>query len=70
MADLARTLIIFGIILVGLGVLLWVAPKIPWLSKLPGDFSFQWGRTTIYLPLGTCILLSLVLTLILSLWRK
>jgi hypothetical protein len=70
MTELARMLIIFGIILVGLGVLLWLAPKIPWLGRLPGDLTFQWGRTTFYLPLGTCLLISLILTVIFSLFRR
>jgi hypothetical protein len=54
----------------GGGVGLLLAPKIPWLGRLPGDFTFHRGRTTIYFPLGTCILISIVLTLIFSLWRK
>lgn len=70
MSDLGRFLIVIGLLLVGVGVVLLLAPKIPWLGKLPGDFSFQRGRFTFYFPLGTCILISVVLTLILYLFRK
>ena len=70
MSDLGRFLIIIGLLLVGVGVALLLAPKMPWLGKLPGDFSFQRGRFSFYFPLGTCILISLVLTLILYLLRK
>jgi hypothetical protein len=70
MSGLGRFLIIIGLLLVGLGVVLLLAPKIPWLGKLPGDFTFQRGGFTFYFPLGTCILISLILTLILFLFRK
>jgi uncharacterized membrane protein YczE len=70
MSDLARILIIVGIILVGLGVALWLVPKVPWLGKLPGDMIVKRDRFTFYVPLGTCILISLVLTLIFYLFRK
>ncbi len=70
MSELARFLIIAGLVLVAVGVVVWLAPKIPWLGKLPGDFTFQWGNFTFYFPLGTCILVSVILTLILYLFRK
>ena len=70
MSDLARLLIIAGAVLLGLGLLLWLAPKIPWLGKLPGDISYSRGNFTFYFPLGTCILISVILTLILYLFRK
>lgn len=63
-------MVIMGLILVGLGVLLWLGPKIPWLGKLPGDISWQRGRFTFYFPLGTCIVLSVVLTLLFTLFRR
>lgn len=70
MSELGRFLIIAGLILAALGVVLLLAPKIPWLGRLPGDFTWQRGRFTFYFPLGTCILLSVILTLLLYLFRK
>jgi len=70
MSDLGRFLIIIGLLLVAVGAVLLLAPKIPWLGKLPGDLTWQRGRFTVYFPLGTCILLSLILTLILYLFRR
>lgn len=70
MSDLSRFLIIAGLLLVVVGVALWLAPKIPWLGKLPGDFTWQRGNFTFYFPLGTCLLLSIILTLLFSLFRK
>ena len=70
MSDLARFLIIAGLVLVAVGVVLLLAPKLPWLGRLPGDFTYRRGNFTFYFPLGTCILLSVILTLILYLFRK
>ncbi len=70
MSDLARLLMIAGSILLILGLVLWLGPKIPWLGKLPGDITYQRGNFTVYFPLGTCILISVILTLILYLFRK
>ncbi len=70
MSDLGRLLMITGAILLLLGLFLWVGPKIPWLGKLPGDITYKRDGFSFYFPLGTCILLSLILTLILYLFRK
>ncbi len=70
MSDLGRSLVIIGSILLVLGLVLWLGPKIPWLGKLPGDISYQRGNFRFYFPLGTCILISVILSLILYLFRK
>jgi hypothetical protein len=70
MSDLGKMLIVFGVIIVAVGVIMLVAPKIPWLGKLPGDITYRGERFTFYFPLATCILLSVVLTLILYIFRK
>ncbi len=70
MSDLGRFLIIAGVVLVAVGVVLLLAPKIPWLGRLPGDITYRRGNFTFYFPLGTCILISVILTLILYLFRK
>ena len=70
MSDLARILMITGAILLVLGLVLWLGPKIPWLGKLPGDLTFKRDNFTVYFPLGTCILLSVILSLVLYLFRK
>jgi len=70
MSELGRFLIIIGAILVLVGVVLWLSPKIPWLGHLPGDIVIKREKFSFYLPLGTCILISIILTLILYLFRK
>ncbi len=70
MSDLGRLLIVVGVILVILGAVFLLAPKLPWLGRLPGDISFKRGNFSFYFPLGTCILISIILTLIMYLWRR
>ena len=70
MSDLGRVLIVIGVILVIVGAVFLLVPKLPWLGKLPGDISFKRGNFSFYFPLGTCILISVILTLIMYLFRK
>jgi hypothetical protein len=70
MGELAKMLIFIGMILAALGVLLLLAPKIPWLGKLPGDFVYRGERVTFYFPLATSIILSVILTLLFNLFRR
>ncbi|MDH4158214.1 MAG: DUF2905 domain-containing protein [candidate division Zixibacteria bacterium] len=44
--------------------------RIPFLGKLPGDISFRSGHTRIYFPIVTCIVISVILSIILNLFRK
>jgi hypothetical protein len=60
-----RLLILFGVVLVLAGAWLLWGPRIPWLGRLPGDFSFGGSGWRVTIPLGTSLLLSLVLSLLL-----
>ena len=62
--GLGRALIFFGVILAGLGVALLVAPKMPWSGRLPGDIMIERNRFTFYFPLASCLLASVVLSLV------
>ena len=70
MSDLGRILIVIGVLLVMVGAVFLLAPKLPWLGHLPGDISYKRGNFNFYFPLGTCILISVVLTLIMYLFRR
>lgn len=70
MSELGKMLIVFGIVMAVVGAILLAAPKIPWLGKLPGDFIYRGERFTFYFPLATCILLSIILSLVLYLFRR
>ncbi len=70
MQEIGKTLIIFGIILIGVGVLLAFFNKIPFLGKLPGDIYIQKKNFSFYFPITTSILISIVLSLIFWLWSR
>jgi len=70
MDSLARMLIIFGVVLALLGGLLLWAGKIPFLGRLPGDILIRRENWSFYFPLTTSILLSLLLTLLFSLFGR
>jgi hypothetical protein len=63
--DIARMLVVFGLLIALVGVALMLVGRVPWLGRLPGDIHIQRGGWTFYFPLATSLLLSLVLTLIL-----
>jgi hypothetical protein len=62
-----KFLVIAGAVLAGLGLL--VMSGFP-LGRLPGDLSFRKGNATFYFPLGTSILISIILTLLFALLRR
>ena len=70
MPEFGKMLLILGILFVVIGLLLMFGPKIPFLGKLPGDFIVRRDNFTLYFPLATSILLSIVLTLIFFIFRK
>ena len=70
MGELGRVLIVFGLVLALLGLALLAGPRLPFVGRLPGDFLFQRGGTTDYVPLATCLILSLVVSVLFNLiWR-
>ena len=70
MHELGKVLLIFGIFMVVVGLLLMFAPKIPFFGRLPGDIVIRRGNFTFYFPLATSILLSVLLTILFSIFRK
>ncbi len=70
MNEMAKFLIIGGLVLLGIGVLVGLAGKIPGAGKLPGDILIKKENFTLYFPLATCVLLSLVLSIILYFFRR
>ena len=64
-------LLVVGAVLTLLGLLLTLGPKLPFrLGRLPFDFHYQRDNFSFYFPLGTSILLSLLLTLVFSLLNR
>ena len=63
--EIGRILIIFGLFLAALGLLFTFAPGLR-LGRLPGDIHLQRENWSVYIPITTCILLSMVLSM--ALW--
>ncbi|MEY2498812.1 MAG: hypothetical protein QOD12_2368 [Verrucomicrobiota bacterium] len=70
MRDLGRVLVVFGGAIVVVGFLLWNGFGAGWLGRLPGDIRIERGSSTFYFPIVTCIVVSVVLTLIMSFFRR
>jgi len=71
MSELGKLFIILGILLVVAGVLLTLLGRMHLsLGRLPGDILYRGKNTTFYFPLATCILLSVVITVVLYIIGK
>ncbi|MCD6255231.1 MAG: DUF2905 domain-containing protein [Deltaproteobacteria bacterium] len=69
-SEMGKLLIIVGILFVAIGLLLTFAPNIPYLGRLPGDISIKRGNFHFYFPIVTCLLLSIIITILLNLFRR
>lgn len=67
--GIGRLLIIAGAVLILFGLVFSLLQHLQ-IGRLPGDFVWKRGQVTVYLPLATSILLSLILTLLLNLWVR
>lgn len=63
MADAGRLLLVAGVLLIVVGGALMLFGRF----HLPGDFTFRSGNVTVYIPIATSIILSVVLTVVLNL---
>jgi Protein of unknown function (DUF2905) len=70
MREIGKFLVMLGVIVVLLGLILWsgFAPK--WLGRLPGDIRIEREHSVFYFPIVTCIILSILLSLVLSIFRR
>ncbi|MGK9475546.1 DUF2905 domain-containing protein [Melioribacter sp. OK-6-Me] len=68
--TLGKILVIGGVILLSVGLLLIFFGKIPYFGKLPGDITIKGKNYVVYFPLATSIILSIIISLILYLFRK
>jgi ribose/xylose/arabinose/galactoside ABC-type transport system permease subunit len=68
--ELGKFLVVLGAVIVVLGLLLWSGVGSGWLGRLPGDIRIERGNSTFYFPIVTCIIISIVLSLIFSLFRR
>jgi hypothetical protein len=70
MQDLGKLLFAVGLLVALMGAWLWSGRGLGWLGRLPGDISYQNGDFRFYFPVTTCILVSIVLTLVALFFRR
>jgi len=70
MRDLGKFVAVIGVIITLLGLVMWsgIAPK--WLGRLPGDIRIEREHSAFYFPVVTCIILSILFSLLLSIFRR
>ncbi|HEU0274122.1 MAG TPA: DUF2905 domain-containing protein [Candidatus Udaeobacter sp.] len=70
MRELGKFVAVVGLIIMLVGLVIWggFAPK--WLGRLPGDIRIEREHSTFYFPIVTCIVLSILLSLLLSIFRR
>lgn len=70
MSDLGKLLIVIGGVTIAVGVLLMLVGRIPWIGRLPGDIVIERENFRFYFPLATCVLASVLVTVLLWLFRR
>jgi formate hydrogenlyase subunit 3/multisubunit Na+/H+ antiporter MnhD subunit len=73
MPLLGKTLVIIGLLIAILGLLIWGGGSVPVVNRmgrLPGDIYIRRDNFTFYLPITTCIVLSIVISLLIRLLRR
>jgi hypothetical protein len=64
---MGRTLVLLGVVIAGIGLVMMAG--VP-LGRLPGDIIWRRGQTTVYLPIVTCLVISVLLSLIMTIFRR
>jgi hypothetical protein len=64
--PLGRTLVIVGLFITVLGAIMLLTPRVPWLGRLPGDIVIHRDDLTIYIPITTMLIVSVVLSVVLN----
>lgn len=70
MPEIGKLLVFAGIALVVIGAALWSGLGKGWLGQMPGDINYTRGNFSFHFPIVTCIILSIVLTILMRLFRK
>ena len=70
MSELGRMLVIVGLLIVVAGALLWSGIGKGWIGRLPGDLHYTRDNFSFHFPLVTCLLVSIVLSVLLWLFRR
>ncbi|MDY6084138.1 MAG: DUF2905 domain-containing protein [Dialister sp.] len=67
---MGRLFIVFGAVLIAVGLCIQLGIQMPFLGHLPGDIHISKGNTHIYFPIVSCIVASIVISLLLNLFTR
>jgi uncharacterized protein HemY len=70
MNDLGKFLVIAGLLIAAVGALMWSGFGRGWLGRLPGDINYSRENFSFHFPVVTCLIVSVVLTLLFWLFKK
>lgn len=70
MNELGKYIFIGGVVIAVVGLLIWSGVGRGWFGQLPGDVHYRKGDFSFHFPLVTCLLISVVLTILFSIFRK
>ncbi|HUR47734.1 MAG TPA: DUF2905 domain-containing protein [Candidatus Saccharimonadales bacterium] len=70
MKEIGKLLAVTGMIITFLGLLLWAGVGKNWLGRLPGDIQYTRGNFSLHFPLMTCLIISVILTLLFWIFRR
>jgi hypothetical protein len=69
--SLGRMVLYIGIVLVLIGGFFILVAKVPWFGRLPGDIVYRREGITVFIPITTMVLVSVILTLLMNIvWRR
>ncbi|MBD3379928.1 MAG: DUF2905 family protein [Candidatus Omnitrophica bacterium] len=70
MNEIGKFLVAAGLVIAGIGLLLFLSGRVPWIGRLPGDIIVRKEGFRFYLPLTTCLLISVVISFVLWIIRR
>jgi hypothetical protein len=70
MPEFGKMLVVFGAVILLIGLALWSGFGAGWLGRLPGDIRIERGNSGFYFPIVTCIVISIIVSVLLSLFRR
>jgi hypothetical protein len=70
MHDIGKFLIVIGLVIAVVGLIFWSGFNPKWLGHLPGDIRIEREHSAFYFPIVTCIIISIVLSLLFSIFRR
>jgi hypothetical protein len=68
--EIGKLLVVGGVLMAVLGIALWSGFGAGWLGRLPGDIHIERGNSAFYFPIVSCIIVSIVLSLLMSFFRR